>query len=253
MFNLFPFNLGNGFTFSSYTNITSNNGSINIFGAVNGVFGGNGFDNIDFNNTVINNLINGGYYNNDFYNSLNANNNYEQLNSIDINELANEFRALLSDLGKQLNIQDIAGEYMNSMNNRGIETNKTEEEYEFIKFKELNDMYVLKIDLSGVDLRELSVKYDPGVIKISLKRSEYDDSIDFNGYNNPKVIKREYKKTFNNIEEVDLSRVIKNVDGGSFNLRMPKKYVLEQGNNIIDVDKFIDEGNRPSIQQKIKK
>lgn len=241
MFNLFPFNLGNGFSFSSFTSITGSNG-VNFFGGINGYFGSNGIENIGSYNNGMNNMFNNQFYNNQISNSRE---NYNSLNDVDINEIANEVRNLLIDIGKQINIEEIAGEYINAINNMALQNGKLEEdECTFIKFKELSDMYVLKIDLTGIDLRELSVKYDPGIIQIRLKRTEMEDD----RYSNNRIIKREYNKTFNNIEEVDITRVIKNVDGRSFNLTMPKKYLVEQGSNVIDVDKFIVEKDNPRLK-----
>ena len=44
----------------------------------------------------------------------------------------------------------------------------------FIDFQQDDDMYLLKINLNGIDLRELSIKYNPGVIDINLKRTEVE-------------------------------------------------------------------------------
>ena len=55
-----------------------------------------------------------------------------------------------------------------------IEENTLEEKINsFIDFQQDDDMYLLKIDLNGIDLRELSIKYNSGVIDINLKRTGF--------------------------------------------------------------------------------
>ena len=50
------------------------------------------------------------------------------------------------------------------------------DENSFIQLKQYEDMYLLTIDLKGIDLRELSIRYDQGIIEINLIRSEIEKS-----------------------------------------------------------------------------
>lgn len=59
-------------------------------------------------------------------------------------------------------------------NNEDISSDEgNREEYNnFIKLNRYDDMYHLTIDLKGIDLRELSIRYDPGILDINLNRLE---------------------------------------------------------------------------------
>lgn len=111
---------------------------------------------------------------------------------------------------------------------------------EFIKFKQYEDMYILSIDLRGVDIRELSIQYDIGVIEINLNRAEMQKS-GFGALSNNMIVKRTYNKRFENIEQINTDQIFKSIDNGIFSMRMPKKYVLENEKRIIEVDSYEDD------------
>ena len=100
-------------------------------------------------------------------------------------------------------------------------------------------MYLLTIDLKGIDLRELSIRYDPGIIEINLNRSEIEKSSLKKIYSNV-LVKKAYNKKFENIEEIDTSQILKSIDNGILSMRMQKKYALESVSSIIDVDSYED-------------
>ena len=110
----------------------------------------------------------------------------------------------------------------------------------FIDFKQDDDMYLLRIDLNGIDLRELSIRYNPGVIDINLKRTEVEQR-GFGYFTNNVMVKKTYHKDFKNIEEIDTAHLIKTVENGILRIRMPKKYVLSDSSNIIDVSYYVED------------
>ena len=109
-------------------------------------------------------------------------------------------------------------------------------ESNFIEFEEYQDLYILTIDLKGIDLRELSIRYDPGILEINLIRSEVEKS-NFGIISNSRLVKKAYNKKFNNIEEIETSQIFKVIDNGILSIRMQKKYGLE---GIIEVDSYED-------------
>lgn len=127
-------------------------------------------------------------------------------------------------------------------NHRGNYSNtdykETEEvnESNFIELKQYEDLYILTIDLKGIDLRELSIRYDPGIIEINLIRSEIEKN-NFGIISNSGIVKKAYNKKFNNIEEIETSQIFKVIDNGVLSIRMQKKYSLE---DIIEVDSYED-------------
>jgi HSP20 family protein len=114
-----------------------------------------------------------------------------------------------------------------------------EEENNFIQLKQYEDMYLLIIDLKGIDLRELSIRYDPGILEINLNRSEVEKR-GFGILSNTIIVKKAYNKKFENIEEINTSQVLKSIDNGILSMRMPKKYSLENAVNIVDVVSYED-------------
>ena len=46
-----------------------------------------------------------------------------------------------------------------------------------LNLMQYEDMYLLTIDLKGIDIREMSIRYDPGIIEINLNRSEVERSL----------------------------------------------------------------------------
>lgn len=116
------------------------------------------------------------------------------------------------------------------------EEREDENESNFIELKQYDDLYILTIDLKGIDLRELSIRYDPGIIEINLIRSEIEKS-NFGIISNSRLVKKSYNKRFNNIEEIETSQIFKIIDNGILSIRMQKKYALE---GIIEVDSYED-------------
>lgn len=110
----------------------------------------------------------------------------------------------------------------------------------FIDFRQDDDMYLLRIDLNGIDLRELSIRYNPGVIDINLKRTEVEQR-GFGYFTNNVMVKKAYHKNFKNIEEIDTAHLMKTIENGILRIRMPKKYVLSDSSNIIDVNYYVED------------
>lgn len=106
----------------------------------------------------------------------------------------------------------------------------------FIQLEQYEDMYLLTISLEGINLRELSIRYDPGILEINLKRLEVEKR-GVGIISKSLIVKRAYNKKFENIEDIDTSQVIKSIDNGILSMRMPKKYSLE---NIVDVNSYED-------------
>lgn len=154
----------------------------------------------------------------------------------------------LNDIGKisgimksfldNIDLNDLEKSYENTMVDEYDENRKDESNY-FIQLKQYEDMYLLTIDLKGINLRELSIRYDPGVIEVNLNRSEIEKR-GFGILSNNVIIKRAYNKIFENIEEINTDQVLKSIDNGILSLRMPKKYVIESQAKIIEVDSYDD-------------
>lgn len=141
------------------------------------------------------------------------------LNSIDIESLAKDYE------------DTIVAEFHDG---------NTEDSASFVELKQDEDMYLLTIELRGIDSRELSIRYDPGIIEVNLSRSEIQKR-GFGVMSSNSVIKRTYNKKFTDVEEIDTNQILKNIDNGVLSIRMPKKYVFEAGENIIEVESFEDE------------
>lgn len=109
----------------------------------------------------------------------------------------------------------------------------------FIELKQYEDMYLLTINLKGVNLRELSIRYDPGIIEVNLNRSEVEKG-GFGILSSNILVKRAYNKRFESIEEINTDQIFKSIDNGILSLRMPKKYVLEKEPIIIEVESYED-------------
>ncbi|BCZ49329.1 hypothetical protein psyc5s11_53960 [Clostridium gelidum] len=133
--------------------------------------------------------------------------------------------------------------YINEVteNYRYTDTNdkKIEEsnEMDFIELKQYEDMYLLVIDLKGIDLREVSIRYELGIIEINLNRAEVEKSSFWDVSGNV-FVKKSYNKKFENIEEIDTSQILKSIDNGIFSMRMQKKYAVKSVSSIVDVDSY---------------
>jgi len=136
-------------------------------------------------------------------------------------------------------ISEFTENYKDTFYNKGYKETEDGNENDFINLKQYEDMYLLTIDLRGIDLREVSIRYDPGIIEINLNRSEIEKGGFGETYSNM-FVKKAYNKKFENIEEIDTSQILKSVDNGIFSMRMQKKYALESISNIIDVDSYED-------------
>ena len=161
-----------------------------------------------------------------------------------------------NDIFNKNNIEKINGIMYSILDNMDI--NKFTEEYEdvcssnqyeeleksnttnFIELKEDNDMYFLNIDLKGIDIREVSIRYDPGIIEINLYRLEMQKSF-FGIVPRNILVKRAYNKRYENIEDIDTSQILKNIDNGILSIRMQKKYPLEGFDTIVEVDSYEDD------------
>ena len=145
-----------------------------------------------------------------------------------ISELGEMLQSFFSDLG----VDEFSEEAKRKELEEKINT--------FIRFDQDDDTYVLRINLRGIDLRELSIRYNPGVIDINLKRTEVENR-NWGYFSNSVMVKKTYLKNFSGIEEIDTSRLIKTVDNGILKIRMPKKYVLNGSSQVIDVNYFVDD------------
>lgn len=170
-------------------------------------------------------------------------------------EYFNELKSLLSNFLGRVDLEKLYLEYNKALNSINEELNNInkelidKEECNFIKFEEFQDMYLLKIDLKGIDLRELSIKYNPGEIRIRLRRSEIDNTLNYYAYGNQRIVKKDYTKNFDNIEDIDISKVYKNIDNGIYTLNMPKKYMIDSEAKIIDIDSYAIQLDKSEIVQ----
>ena len=138
-----------------------------------------------------------------------------------------------------IDISEFTENYRDTFSNENYEETEEVNENDFIELKQYEDMYLLTIDLKGIDLRELSIRYDPGIIEINLNRSEIEKSSFKEIYSNI-LVKKVYNKKFENIEEIDTSQILKSIDNGILSMRMQKKYALESVSSIVDVDSYED-------------
>lgn len=118
----------------------------------------------------------------------------------------------------------------------GIYERKEDENSDFIELEQYEDMYLLNINLKGIDLRELSIRYDPGILEINLNRSELVNR-GIGILTSKVLVKKSYNKKFENIEDIETSQILKNIDNGILSIRMPKKYALD---GVVDVNFYED-------------
>ena len=160
-------------------------------------------------------------------------------NIINLNNIEKVNRVMNSFLDNSY-IWEAAEIYRDTFSNANDkEIEKEEDDENFIELKQYEDMYLLTIDLKGIDLREVSIRYDPGIIEINLNRSEIEKSSFRQIYSNM-LVKKVYNKKFENIEEIDTSQILKSIDNGILSMRMQKKYTLESVLSIVDVDSYED-------------
>ncbi|EHI96860.1 hypothetical protein CDLVIII_0121 [Clostridium sp. DL-VIII] len=153
----------------------------------------------------------------------------DKLNLNNIGNISGVIQSFLDNI----DLSEITKSYEEASNEHLEKDEETESS--FIQLKQDDDMYLLTINLRGIDLRELSIRYDPGIIEVNANRSEVQRSGFGILYSNM-IVKKSYNRKFENIEEIDTDQVLKNIDNGVLSIRMPKKYILESGTNIIEVD-----------------
>jgi len=159
-------------------------------------------------------------------------------NIINLNNIEKINRVMNSFLDSSY-IWELAENYKDTFSNANDKQMEEDDEENFIELKQYEDMYLLTIDLKGIDLRELSIRYDPGIIEINLNRSEIEKN-SFRQISSNILIKKVYNKKFENIEEIDTSQILKSIDNGILSMRMQKKYTLESVSSIVDVDSYED-------------
>lgn len=161
------------------------------------------------------------------FNDIFNKNNIEKMNGIMYSILDN------------MDINQFTKEFEDEFSDKSYELHEKSNTISFIELKEDKDMYLLNINLKGIDIREVSIRYDPGIIEINLYRLEMQKS--FIGIVPRNIlVKRAYNKRFENIEDIDISKVLKSIDNGILSIRMQKKYTLEDFNTIVEVDSYED-------------
>lgn len=159
-------------------------------------------------------------------------------NVFSLNNMEKASRVMHSFLDN-IDISEFAENYRDTFLNEKYKKTEDMNENNFVELKQYEDMYLLTIELKGVDIKGLSIRYDEGTIEINLNRSEIERGSFKNIYNNI-IVKKAYNKKFEDIEEIDISQILKSIDNGILSIRMPKKYALESAASIIDVDSYED-------------
>lgn len=165
-----------------------------------------------------------------------------------LGQLTNEIGGVLLSVLENVDIDELSKKYKEVISDTYEEEEVENDTSKFIEFEEYDDMYLLRINLMGIDIRELSIKYDPGIIEINLYRAEVQNN-NFFGYSNNIIQKKQYNKKFDNIEEIDTNRLVKAIDDGIYKMSMPKKYVLDNESNIVDIDNINDSESSISEQE----
>lgn len=160
-------------------------------------------------------------------------NNMFNLNNI---EKMNGFMHSFLD---NINISEFKEEYCEDFPDQSYEESDKSNRNDFIQLKQDDDMYLLIIDLKGIDIREVSIRYDAGIMEINLNRSEMEKYV-FGIASRNILVKRAYNKRFENIEDIDTSQILKNIDNGILSIRMQKKYTLEGLSSVVDVESYED-------------
>ena len=150
-----------------------------------------------------------------------------------------KINGVMQSIFDNINVNDFTEEYIESFSNHRYENHEKSNRNEFIKLKQDDDMYLLIIDLKGIDIREVSIRYDSGIIEINLNRSEIEKGFFGIGLRNI-LVKKSYNKRFENIEEIDTSQILKDIDNGILSIRMQKKYPLESLSSVVEVDSYED-------------
>lgn len=138
-----------------------------------------------------------------------------------------------------IDISDFTEDYSHAFSNKHYEERECNNDEHFIEFEQYEDMYLLSIDLKGIDIRELSIRYDPGIIEINLNKLEIEKS-SFGMVPRNVLVKKSYNKKFQDIEDIDTDRIFKTIDDGILSIRMQKRYALENVASIVDVESYED-------------
>ncbi|WP_315079697.1 Hsp20/alpha crystallin family protein [uncultured Clostridium sp.] len=161
--------------------------------------------------------------------------------TINIENLGNMIGSFLEDIDLSGLINELDEEYEeeNSKESQESEDSKDEDMAEFIQLEEYDDMYILTIELSGVDLRQTSIQYNPGILSINLNKME-EVSQHIGMFSSNCMVKKNYRKEFDKIESIDESKIMKILEDGVLKISMPKKYALNEDSKIIDVKNYIE-------------
>ncbi len=161
--------------------------------------------------------------------------------TVNIGNLGNMIGSFLEDIDLSGLIDEFEQEYDEEKFNESQEPedSKDKDVAEFIQLEEYEDMYILTIELNGVDLRQTSIQYNPGKLSINLNKME-KVSQHIGMFSSDYMVKKNYKKEFDKIESIDESKIMKILENGVLKISMPKKYALNDDSKIVDVKNYIE-------------
>ncbi|HBJ1646735.1 UNVERIFIED_ORG: hypothetical protein B2H98_12070 [Clostridium botulinum] len=161
--------------------------------------------------------------------------------TVNIGNLGNMIGSFLEDIDLSSLIDEFEQEYDEEKFNESQEPedSKGKDVAEFIQLEEYEDMYILTIELNGVDLRQTSIQYNPGKLSINLNKME-KVSQHIGMFSSDYMVKKNYKKEFDKIESIDESKIMKILENGVLKISMPKKYALNDDSKIVDVKNYIE-------------
>ncbi|NFO13403.1 Hsp20/alpha crystallin family protein [Clostridium botulinum] len=161
--------------------------------------------------------------------------------TVNIGNLGNMIGSFLEDIDLSGLIDEFEQEYDEEKFNKSQEPedSKGKDVAEFIQLEEYEDMYILTIELNGVDLRQTSIQYNPGKLSINLNKME-KVSQHIGMFSSDYMVKKNYKKEFDKIESIDESKIMKILENGVLKISMPKKYALNDDSKIVDVKNYIE-------------
>lgn len=160
-------------------------------------------------------------------------NNIFNLNNIE------KMNGVMHSFLDNINISEFTEEYNEAFSDQSYEEHEKSNRNDFIQLKQDDDMYLLIIDLKGIDIREVSIRYDSGIMEINLNRSEIEKGV-FGIVSRNRLVKRAYNKRYENLEDIDTSQILKNIDNEILSIRMQKKYPLESLSSVVDVESYED-------------
>ncbi|NFL87138.1 Hsp20/alpha crystallin family protein [Clostridium botulinum] len=161
--------------------------------------------------------------------------------TVNIGNLGNMIGSFLEDIDLSSLIDEFEQEYDEEKFNESQEPedSKGKDVAEFIQLEEYEDMYILTIELNGVDLRQTSIQYNPGKLSINLNKME-KVSQHIGMFSSDYMVKKNYKKEFDKIESIDESKIMKILENGVLKISMPKKYAINDDSKIVDVKNYIE-------------